>query len=89
MKWDRDGDTLAAITEKSNFVYLWNSNSQKSSVVDTQPKYLTNRRIIVDLSVVLGIIPLLLPGRNQRRFLRLVHLVEMLFSMIIQQQSKI
>ncbi len=39
MKWDKDGDTLAAITEKSNSVYLWNSNSQKTSVVETQPKY--------------------------------------------------
>ncbi len=38
MKWDKDGDTLAAITEKSNVVYLWNSNSQKISTVDTPPK---------------------------------------------------
>jgi hypothetical protein len=39
MKWDKDGDTLAAITEKSNFVYLWNSNSQKTNIIDTPPKY--------------------------------------------------
>ena len=39
MKWDRDGDTLAAITEKSNLVYLWNANNQKTNVIDTQQKY--------------------------------------------------
>ncbi|CAF3582253.1 unnamed protein product [Adineta steineri] len=38
MKWDKDGDTLAAITEKSNIVYLWNSSSQKTSTIDTQTK---------------------------------------------------
>jgi WD repeat-containing protein 19 len=38
MKWDKDGDTLAAITEKSNLVYLWNSNSQKTTVIDTPAK---------------------------------------------------
>jgi WD repeat-containing protein 19 len=42
MKWDKDGDTLAAITEKSNLVSLWNANSQKTNVIDTQqPKYLS------------------------------------------------
>ena len=39
MNWDKDGDTLAAITEKSNSVYLWSANSQKSNVIDTPPKY--------------------------------------------------
>ncbi len=39
MKWDKDGDTLAVITEKSNLVYLWNSNSQKTNVIDTPAKY--------------------------------------------------
>jgi WD repeat-containing protein 19 len=38
MKWDKDGDTLAAITEKSNLIYLWNGNSQKTSTIDTQTK---------------------------------------------------
>jgi hypothetical protein len=39
MQWDKDGDSLAAITEKSNIVYLWNANSQKTSVIDTPAKY--------------------------------------------------
>jgi len=38
MKWDKDGDTLAAITEKSNLVYLWNSNSQKTTTIETPAK---------------------------------------------------
>ncbi|CAF1061503.1 unnamed protein product [Adineta ricciae] len=38
MKWDKDGDTLAAIHEKSNIVYLWNSTSQKTTTIDTQTK---------------------------------------------------
>jgi hypothetical protein len=41
MKWDKDGDTLAAITEKSNIVYLWSANSQKTNTVDTPAKYLS------------------------------------------------
>ncbi|CAF1070981.1 unnamed protein product [Rotaria sp. Silwood1] len=38
LSWDKDGDTLAAITEKSNLVYLWSANSQKTNVIDTQAK---------------------------------------------------
>ncbi|CAF1526281.1 unnamed protein product [Didymodactylos carnosus] len=38
MVWDKDGDTLAAVSEKSNFVYLWDSNSLKTSVFDTTLK---------------------------------------------------
>ncbi|CAF0866425.1 unnamed protein product [Rotaria sordida] len=38
MSWDKDGDTLAVITEKSNLVYLWSANSQKTNVIDTPAK---------------------------------------------------
>ena len=38
MKWDKDGDTLAAITEKSVTIQLWSANTQKTSVIDTQAK---------------------------------------------------
>lgn len=38
MKWDKDGDTLAVITDKSTVVSLWSANNQKTSSIDTQPK---------------------------------------------------
>ena len=38
MVWDKDGDALAAIGEKSNLVYLWNANNQKATVIEAQPK---------------------------------------------------
>lgn len=48
MKWDKDGDTLAAITEKSNLIYLWSANTQKTNMIDTPPKYsFISMRIII------------------------------------------
>jgi hypothetical protein len=88
MKWDKDGDTLAAITEKSNVIYLWSANSQKTNIIDTSPKYLFNNNInFLSLNNILGIIQLLFHGQNHQPFLQLVHLVVMLFFMINQLQS--
>ncbi|XP_066488488.1 WD repeat-containing protein 19 isoform X1 [Tiliqua scincoides] len=35
MDWDRDGDTLAIIADKSSSIYLWDANTNKTSLVDT------------------------------------------------------
>ncbi|NWS47600.1 WDR19 protein, partial [Probosciger aterrimus] len=35
MDWDKDGDTLAIITDKSGFVFLWDANTNKTSQVDS------------------------------------------------------
>uniref|UniRef100_A0A8D2J6D3 WD repeat-containing protein 19 n=1 Tax=Varanus komodoensis TaxID=61221 RepID=A0A8D2J6D3_VARKO len=35
MDWDQDGDTLAIIAEKSSSIYLWDANTNKSTVMDT------------------------------------------------------
>uniref|UniRef100_S4RCS6 WD repeat-containing protein 19 n=1 Tax=Petromyzon marinus TaxID=7757 RepID=S4RCS6_PETMA len=33
--WDKDGDTLALIAEKSSSIYLWDANTHKTSQVDS------------------------------------------------------
>ncbi|NWU98866.1 WDR19 protein, partial [Upupa epops] len=35
MDWDKDGDTLAIITDKSSAVFLWDANTNKTSQVDS------------------------------------------------------
>ncbi|XP_073198367.1 WD repeat-containing protein 19 isoform X2 [Lepidochelys kempii] len=35
MDWDKDGDTLAIIADKSSTVYLWDANTNKTSQVDS------------------------------------------------------
>ncbi|KAJ6655392.1 hypothetical protein lerEdw1_005450 [Lerista edwardsae] len=39
MDWDRDGDTLAIIADKSSSIYLWDANTNKTSLVDTNMSY--------------------------------------------------
>ncbi|XP_005286412.2 WD repeat-containing protein 19 isoform X5 [Chrysemys picta bellii] len=34
MDWDKDGDTLAIIADKSSTIYLWDANTNKTSQVD-------------------------------------------------------
>lgn len=65
MKWDKDGDTLAAITEKSNLVYLWSANTQRATTIDTPPKY----QLIFffeNSHLISGIIPLFSLGQKHR-----------------------
>ncbi|XP_007496615.1 WD repeat-containing protein 19 isoform X2 [Monodelphis domestica] len=35
MDWDKEGDTLAVISEKSSFIYLWDANTNKISQLDS------------------------------------------------------
>ncbi|XP_039203284.1 WD repeat-containing protein 19 isoform X1 [Crotalus tigris] len=35
MDWDQDGDTLAIIADKSSAIYLWDANTNKTSLMDT------------------------------------------------------
>ncbi|XP_044536014.1 WD repeat-containing protein 19 [Gracilinanus agilis] len=35
MDWDKEGDTLAVIAEKSSFIYLWDANTNKISQLDS------------------------------------------------------
>ncbi|XP_068799240.1 WD repeat-containing protein 19 isoform X4 [Struthio camelus] len=35
MDWDKDGDTLAIITDKSSTIYLWDANTNKTSQLDS------------------------------------------------------
>lgn len=35
MDWDKDGDTLAIITDKSSAIILWDANTNKTSQVDS------------------------------------------------------
>uniref|UniRef100_A0A8C6ZUB4 WD repeat domain 19 n=1 Tax=Nothoprocta perdicaria TaxID=30464 RepID=A0A8C6ZUB4_NOTPE len=35
MDWDKDGDTLAIITDKSSVIYLWDANTNKTSQLDS------------------------------------------------------
>ncbi|KAH0616249.1 hypothetical protein JD844_027223 [Phrynosoma platyrhinos] len=35
MDWDQDGDTLAIIAEKSSSIYLWDANTNKTTLMDT------------------------------------------------------
>ena len=35
MDWDKDGDILAVIAEKSNCIYLWDANTNKTSQLDS------------------------------------------------------
>ncbi|XP_064419402.1 WD repeat-containing protein 19 isoform X2 [Latimeria chalumnae] len=35
MDWDKDGDTLAVIADKSSSVYLWDANTNKNSQLDS------------------------------------------------------
>ncbi|XP_030349246.1 WD repeat-containing protein 19 isoform X1 [Strigops habroptila] len=35
MDWDKDGDTLAIITDKSSAIFLWDANTNKTSQVDS------------------------------------------------------
>ncbi|XP_064367345.1 WD repeat-containing protein 19 isoform X1 [Dromaius novaehollandiae] len=35
MDWDKDGDTLAIITDKSSSIYLWDANTNKTSQLDS------------------------------------------------------
>ncbi|XP_053110027.1 WD repeat-containing protein 19 isoform X2 [Hemicordylus capensis] len=38
MDWDQDGDTLAIIADKSSSIYLWDANTNKTSLMDTTMK---------------------------------------------------
>ena len=40
MGWDKDGDTLAIINDKSGVVFLWDANSQRTSQLDSGLRYL-------------------------------------------------
>lgn len=35
MDWDKDGDILAVIAEKSSCIYLWDANTNKISQLDS------------------------------------------------------
>lgn len=35
MDWDKDGDTLAVIAEKSSAIHLWDANVNKTSQLDS------------------------------------------------------
>ncbi|KAL1023991.1 hypothetical protein UPYG_G00049980 [Umbra pygmaea] len=35
MDWDKDGDVLAVISDKSNFIHLWDANVNKTSQIDS------------------------------------------------------
>lgn len=35
MDWDKDGDTLAIITDKSSTIFLWDAITSKTSQVDS------------------------------------------------------
>lgn len=35
MDWDKDGDTLAIITDKSSAIILWDANTNKTGQVDS------------------------------------------------------
>lgn len=35
MDWDKDGDTLAVIADKSSSIYLWDANVNKTSQLDS------------------------------------------------------
>lgn len=35
LDWDKDGDTLAIITDKSSAIYLWDANTNKTSQLDS------------------------------------------------------
>lgn len=35
MDWDKDGDTLAIIAEKSSAIHLWDANVNKTSQLDS------------------------------------------------------
>eukprot|EP00071_Canis_lupus_P039391 XP_022272948.1 WD repeat-containing protein 19-like [Canis lupus familiaris] len=35
MDWDKDGDILAVIAEKSSCIYLWDANTNKTSQLDS------------------------------------------------------
>lgn len=35
MDWDKDGDTLAIITDKSSTIFLWDAITNKTSQVDS------------------------------------------------------
>lgn len=35
MDWDKDGDTLAIITDKSSTIFLWDAITNKTSQIDS------------------------------------------------------
>lgn len=35
MDWDKDGDILAVIADKSSYIYLWDANTNKTSQLDS------------------------------------------------------
>lgn len=37
--WDKDGDTLAIINDKSGVVFLWDANTQRTSQLDSGFRY--------------------------------------------------
>jgi WD40 repeat protein len=39
MDWDKDGDILAVIAEKSSCIYLWDANTNKTSQLDNGMRY--------------------------------------------------
>ena len=38
MDWDKDGDILAVISEKSSSIYLWDASVNKTSQIDSGMK---------------------------------------------------
>ncbi|KAG1659031.1 WD repeat-containing protein 19 [Nymphon striatum] len=35
LEWDKDGDVLAAVCDQSPMIFLWDSNTERSSTIDT------------------------------------------------------
>jgi hypothetical protein len=92
MKWDKDGDTLAAIMEKSSLIYLWSANNQKTGTIETQAKFVfvffySNEN--ESFSFLLSeITQRSWPGRKFHRSWPLEQHEEMLFFTINRRQSK-
>ena len=37
--WDKDGDILAVITDKSHIIFMWDANTQRTFQVDSSLRY--------------------------------------------------
>ena len=41
--WDKDGDMLAIIADKSHVIFMWDANSQRTSQVDSSLRFVGRR----------------------------------------------